>query len=302
MARDPVFILTYLGIGALIAVAIWVIGLAIYKLLIVRYIYGKKREWRQSTVSAYYKSDDEGGGGVGEISHQSSRLLDVSSYYVSTSPTVPNTSPTKSFNSMSFNRYEYNDSSRSTNSILELSNPPILPPWESAPNYISPDKWFEFITGTSEYEFTGSKRGVIIPYYDAIEFDDADTDLRNEFYQQWQDGPHLGIKNSSNGRLYSAGMFYTASIRELSESVHELAGRISQVRKTACKFIIDVLENKENERMVSPAYLQSLPENENAMFQVASKFNCVESPDVSISPDKSNFVSKCKYYYVFIIF
>lgn len=293
MSGDPLFALTYIGIGALIAIAIWAIGLTIYKLLIAPYFYGRKKEWRRSTVSAYYQVSDN--------TARSSRLLDVSSYYPSTSPTVHSISPAKSFNSMSYSRYDYNtSSSRSSNSVLELTKQqPILPPWESIPNYISPDKWFEFLTGTSEYEFSGSKRNIIVPYYDVIDFDDYD-DHRSDFYQQWNDGPHLGIKNASNGRLYSAGMFYTASIRELSESVHEIAGKTTHVRKSPCKFIIDVLENKENERLVDPAYLQSLPENEDAMFQVASRFNCIEPPDVSVSPDKSNFVSKCKYIYTIV--
>ena len=136
-----------------------------------------------------------------------------------------------------------------------------------------------------------------MPYYDVVDLEDAGgrDDPRCDFYRQWDDGPHLGIRNAANGRFYSAGMFYTATIRELSESVHEIAGRISQVKRSACKFVVDVLEHKENEKMVNPAYLQSLPENENAMFQVASKFNCAESPDSSIPPDKSNFVSKCNH-------
>lgn len=282
MGGSPLFVFTYISIGALVAIVIWVIGLVIYKFLILPYAYNRKKTWRQSTKSTLYFQDGEDG-------TQSSRLLDVSSYYPSTSPP-----PGASSSSMSFSRYNDNASSRSSSNLLEFSKQPILPPWDSAPSYISPDTWFEFITGMGEYEFTGNKRGIIVPYYDVINFDDIGDDPRCDFYQQWNDGPHLGIKNASNGRLYSAGMFYTATIRELSESVHEIAGKISQVKRSACKFIIDVLEHNENEKMVDPSYLQSLPENENAMFQVASKFNCAESPDSSISPDKSNFVSKCK--------
>jgi len=47
--------------------------------------------------------------------------------------------------------------------------------------------------------------------------------------------------------------------------------------------------DKKSAKFVDVAYQQSLPENRNAVFQVASNFNGVEAINEDETPDKSNF-------------
>ena len=293
---ESLFVLKYISIGAAIALLIWIIGFVLYKWLIAPCFYGGRKEWRRTTVSAYYLSNSD------DLRY--SQLLVAESFGTGRRTPSPSSSLSRArpLSSLSFSHYEESESSRSNRAFTaELGKPPVLPPWDSAPSYVVPGNWFEFVTGVTEYGFAGSKGNIVVPYYDLAGSDGGDIDPKAEIYQRWRDAPYLGIKNVADGRLYRAGMFYTASVKELNKSVCEIAEKVPHMRKNACKFIVDVLENSENEDLVNLSYLQTLPENENAMFQIASNFNCIESPDASASLGKSNFVTKCKKIIIIII-
>jgi hypothetical protein len=50
--------------------------------------------------------------------------------------------------------------------------------------------------------------------------------------------------------------------------------------------------DKESIRFVDVAYLQSLPENRNALFQIASNFNGVEAVTETSYPNSPDFTTK----------
>lgn len=79
------------------------------------------------------------------------------------------------------------------------------------------------------------------------------------------------IRSKTNGRVFPVGHFGTPSVQELREIVDSSSGRNEEPVKFAHIVIGDVL----------PMHA----ENPGAMFQVASQFNCLESPNNSTGPE-----------------
>ena len=73
-----------------------------------------------------------------------------------------------------------------------------------------------------------------------------------------------------NGRSFEAGIFETPSVAQLRARISKLGTEGARVRHVA---IGDVLE------------LHALPENRNAMFQVASQLNCLEFAGPNETPE-----------------
>src|SRR5512142_541562 len=70
------------------------------------------------------------------------------------------------------------------------------------------------------------------------------------------------LRSIPNGRTFAAGRFTTPSLRELRAVARERGSR-GKLR-ISHEIVGDVLE------------LHALPENEGALFQAASQFNCLE--------------------------
>ncbi|NVB43678.1 hypothetical protein G6O69_38075 [Pseudenhygromyxa sp. WMMC2535] len=78
------------------------------------------------------------------------------------------------------------------------------------------------------------------------------------------------LRSRANGRRFAAGRFSTPSVAELRAAAPARSGR-ARVRHEG---IGDVLE------------LHALPENRDAMFQVASQLNCLEFADPRATPEE----------------
>eukprot|EP01124_Arcella_intermedia_P024565 TRINITY_DN4165_c0_g2_i4.p1 TRINITY_DN4165_c0_g2~~TRINITY_DN4165_c0_g2_i4.p1 ORF type:complete len:819 (+),score=199.11 TRINITY_DN4165_c0_g2_i4:42-2498(+) len=100
---------------------------------------------------------------------------------------------------------------------------------------------------------------------------------------------NLWIKNIENGRLTKAGRLSLVSMDKMMTEINQ---RISIMptrwRKTVPIVILSRRGGDEkSSKFVDVSYLQGLPDNQRAVFQVASNFNAIESADENISPGNS---------------
>jgi len=142
------------------------------------------------------------------------------------------------------------------------------PPVIAQPSTVSPYNWFEYITGMTEV----SLRNLAAEPKPGVEFPIKPS----------ADGG-LEIVNSKTNQVFKAGKFELALIGDLKKS---LAGG---EKKAPCKFVVFSRENRTPIKFVDVAYIQGLPENKKAMFQVASNFNAVEAPSESRGPHVRTF-------------
>eukprot|EP01127_Copromyxa_protea_P019807 TRINITY_DN6506_c0_g1_i1.p1 TRINITY_DN6506_c0_g1~~TRINITY_DN6506_c0_g1_i1.p1 ORF type:complete len:458 (-),score=100.41 TRINITY_DN6506_c0_g1_i1:182-1555(-) len=131
--------------------------------------------------------------------------------------------------------------------------------------------WFSYITGTDETTFAAN---------------------REKYIEHEADG-YLSIKNSVTGRTFKAGKFEMIMYGDMLLDVG-VSRREQKLQKKRPFPLIEIVTSldKDSTRFVDVAYLQSLPENRNAIFQIASNFNSVEAITESSFPDSPNFTTK----------
>eukprot|EP01127_Copromyxa_protea_P012213 TRINITY_DN3159_c0_g1_i1.p1 TRINITY_DN3159_c0_g1~~TRINITY_DN3159_c0_g1_i1.p1 ORF type:complete len:552 (+),score=76.16 TRINITY_DN3159_c0_g1_i1:185-1657(+) len=125
--------------------------------------------------------------------------------------------------------------------------------------------WFHHITGCDESYFALNKE---------------------KFFRPMIDG-NLCLVNSITGKRYGVGKLSLISIYDLYSTVTNVPP-VQKRRKIPPIELITCLD-KESIRFVDVAHLQAMPENRNAVFQIASNFNGVEGATESFSPGSPNY-------------
>eukprot|EP01127_Copromyxa_protea_P013784 TRINITY_DN3733_c0_g1_i1.p1 TRINITY_DN3733_c0_g1~~TRINITY_DN3733_c0_g1_i1.p1 ORF type:complete len:1035 (+),score=186.62 TRINITY_DN3733_c0_g1_i1:133-3105(+) len=133
------------------------------------------------------------------------------------------------------------------------------------------EDWFSHITGCDETTFAEKKASLI----------------RNE-----GDG-YLTIKNDKTGRRIMAGKIKMMNIADM---ILDITDRKSEIRKKGdLPHFHFITCSGDDKRFVDVAYIQTLPENREALFQLASNFNGVEALTEAVPPNSADFTTK--YYY-----
>lgn len=93
------------------------------------------------------------------------------------------------------------------------------------------------------------------------------------------------LTNCSTKQKYQCGSFEILRLDFLRDSFTKRFG----TEKSEYATLELLTAESDSKKHVNVSYLQSLPENRNAVFQVASNFNGVESVSENISPDSKFF-------------
>jgi len=132
------------------------------------------------------------------------------------------------------------------------------------------DDWFSRIVGCREIEW---------------------RQQTNKLISQHSDGS-LFITNCTNQKKkFNAGRFSVLRLEDLRREVETS----SPSKPALCPLEIITCLDGSSTRNVDVAHLQAMPENRNAVFQVASNFNGVEAISESIPPDRSSFTENYIY-------
>uniref|UniRef100_A0A6B2L7E6 Uncharacterized protein n=1 Tax=Arcella intermedia TaxID=1963864 RepID=A0A6B2L7E6_9EUKA len=104
------------------------------------------------------------------------------------------------------------------------------------------------------------------------------------------EGPHgnLQITNINNQTRINAGIFSLLSFGDIEKKLRDVSG---QRKKSPVPIEILTCNQSAYRKVVDVSYLQSLPENRNAVFQVASNFNGVESVSETSFPTDPNYLT-----------
>eukprot|EP01126_Amoeba_proteus_P006595 TRINITY_DN12308_c0_g2_i3.p1 TRINITY_DN12308_c0_g2~~TRINITY_DN12308_c0_g2_i3.p1 ORF type:complete len:490 (-),score=83.98 TRINITY_DN12308_c0_g2_i3:60-1529(-) len=142
---------------------------------------------------------------------------------------------------------------------------------DRSPLTISVKYWFEFVTGCDETTFSKTRAEHL--------FVDEDE--------------NLFIKNCKTGRLTKAGKFSLIMMGQmyLDVGISRKESRKQKKRHYPPIEIITTLD-RGSIRLVDIGYLQTLPENRNCVFQIASNFNGVEGVCETTTPDSHKFTTK----------
>lgn len=125
----------------------------------------------------------------------------------------------------------------------------------------SSTSWFSDITGFSEDNWTDEKK--------------------KEFISE--ENGELQIRNPKKKQTYYGGSFREYLLGDLQDNLKEKQNTEANPQEL---IPLEFWSRKDAESMkfLDVSYLQALPENRNAVFQVASNFNAIESISESISP------------------
>eukprot|EP01127_Copromyxa_protea_P015976 TRINITY_DN4681_c1_g3_i1.p1 TRINITY_DN4681_c1_g3~~TRINITY_DN4681_c1_g3_i1.p1 ORF type:complete len:879 (+),score=136.53 TRINITY_DN4681_c1_g3_i1:23-2638(+) len=143
-----------------------------------------------------------------------------------------------------------------------------LPKINEPPEVITLTSWFEYLVGNDEDYFAKNKE---------------------EFIRNDGDG-YLSLVNSKTRKQINAGQFNMVSIADLLLCLGPRPNKPpSGLRLPPIEII--TATDPESRRFVDVGYLQSLPENRDAVFQVASNFNGVEGWAETVHPDSRWFTT-----------
>eukprot|EP00727_Mastigamoeba_balamuthi_P007208 m51a1_g3107 putative guanylate kinase (737) ;mRNA; f:139385-142032 len=148
--------------------------------------------------------------------------------------------------------------------------PEEAPQGEEQPLRINESDWFKFLTGGSEQSFN---RAAFTMCQDTL--------------------PHLPgymlqLRNTTNGTLWAAGKFSVLSLADLEGIAEKLGGDGPSRGPCEIEFLTGI-GWEALDKNLSVAAQQASPANALAVFQAASNFNAVESPDDSLPPDSPEF-------------
>ena len=127
---------------------------------------------------------------------------------------------------------------------------------------IKKEQWFERITGLSEEKFRKYKNKIILC-----------------------NGDEILIRNIKTNEIFSGGSFKTYYLLSLKNS-------LPKINKYNYPPIELIKPRDANKRYVDVSYLQSLYQNRNAVFQIASNFNCVECVSENSRPSEKKLYNK----------
>jgi len=155
------------------------------------------------------------------------------------------------------------------------------------------EKWFTEIVGCSEShmrQFLYNKASSSSTNDTASSSSSSSTPTAKSLFRDDNEDGFLSIVNIKTGERTIAGKFQKLELQKMWKKLGSIKKEKHQY--TQIDILVCADRTAESIQNVDVAHLQSLPENRNAVFQVASNFNGIESISEASSPDSDDFTEK----------